>query len=168
MSIISTNIEKLIKEYLLEEGILKERLNNPNFDFGFIFSFPPGGIRTQNMSIYKPKDRNSIFITIRYQIAEEKVKILSSLKEDQKLLVLEDLRKLFLIKEVLYAIDIQKMIVEIHEQFYPQKDGIIPKDVIFKKMLTVFYSYIYSNILIDERCKGKDKAMDTSAFSIFS
>jgi hypothetical protein len=64
--------------------------------------------------------------------------------------------------------DIQKMIIEIHEQFYPQKEKIISKDSVFKKMQKVFYCYIYSNLILEEYCKGKDKLSDKFDLSIFS
>ncbi|MFX1302842.1 MAG: DUF2299 family protein [Promethearchaeota archaeon] len=168
MSIKTANFEKVIREYLLEEGILKEKITSKEFDFGFVFSFPPGGLRSQNMSIYKPKTSNNIFITIRYQISEERVKLLSSLKEDQKIKVFKDLRKYFLIKEVNFSIDIQKMIIEIHEQFYPQKERIISKDSFFKRIQKVFYCYIYSNLILEEYCMGKDKKTDKYDFNLFS
>jgi len=37
-----TSVENLIHEYLLDEGVLKEKLTSDKFDFGFIISFPPG------------------------------------------------------------------------------------------------------------------------------
>ncbi|MFX1502539.1 MAG: DUF2299 family protein [Promethearchaeota archaeon] len=168
MSIMTVNFEKVIEEYLLEEGILKEKITGKNFDFGFVFSFPPGGFRSQNMSIYKLKDRNSIFITIRYQISEERVMLLSSLKEDQKIKVFKDLRKYFLIKEVNFSIDIKKMIIEIHEQFYPQKEKMVSKNSVFKRIQKVFYCYIYSNIIIEEYCREKENKTDKFDFNLFS
>lgn len=60
-----TSIENLIHEYLLDEGILKDKLTSAKFDFGFIISFPPEP-KSQNLNIYKPKNMNGIFITIRF------------------------------------------------------------------------------------------------------
>ena len=78
------NVENLLREYLLEEGILKDRIDSVEFDFGFIISFPPGP-KSQNLSIYKPKNMNGIFIAIRFQISKEKAEILNSLKDNKKL-----------------------------------------------------------------------------------
>lgn len=77
-------VENLLHEYLLEEGILKDRIDSAKFDFGFIISFPPG-VKSQNLSIYKPKNMNGIFITIRFQISKKKAEILNSLKDNKKL-----------------------------------------------------------------------------------
>ena len=124
MSFNTVKIENLIKEYLLEEGILREKLPKENFDFGFVFSYPPGGPQSQNMSIYKLKNKNTISITIRYQISEE--------------------------------------------QYYPQKDKDILKNSIFKRIHKVFFCYIYSNLIIEDYCMGKEKKGDKYDFSIFS
>jgi len=77
-------VENLLHEYLLEEGILKDRIDSAKFDFGFIISFPPGA-KSQNLSIYKPKNMTGIFITIRFQISKKKAEILNSLKDNKKL-----------------------------------------------------------------------------------
>ena len=167
MSFNISKIENLIRDYLLEEGILKEKLDSENFDFGFIFSFPPGP-KSQNMSIYKPKNSNNIFITIRFQLSEEKVRILNSLKEDQKIRLLNEIRKHFLIKEIYFSIDNQKMIIEIYEQIFPQKEKLISKDSLFKRIRKVFYCFIFSNIMIEEYCRGKKNSADEFNYSLFS
>jgi len=168
MTIMTTSIEKVIKEYLQEEGILKDTITSSDFDFGFIFLFPPGDKRSQHMSIYKPKNRNDVFITIRFQISQERIKLLNSLKKDQQIKAFEDVRKYFLIKEVNFSIDIQKMIIEIHEHFYPQKDGYIAKNTMFEQIQKVFYCYIYSNLILEEYCRKKDSKSYRDDFHLFS
>jgi len=163
----NSKIENLIRDYLLEEGILKEKLSNVDFDFGFVFTYPPG-LNRQNISIYKPKKSNTIFISIRYQISEDKAQILNSLKQDQKNQLFYDLRRYFLIKEVYFSIDIQKMIIEIHELIYPQKEKLISKNSVFKKFQKVFYCFIYSNLIVEEYCLGKQRAADDFNSTLFS
>lgn len=155
MSIKKLNLKNLIQEYLLEESISFEKLESPDFDFGFAVSFPPGP-QSQKLSVYKVNARNCLYITIRSQISDKNIKTLNSFKDNKKFQIFNYLRKYFIIKEVYFKIDIQNSIIEINEQIYPNIDGIIPKDTLFKTLQKVFYCYLYSHILIEEFCLGKE------------
>jgi len=146
-----TRIENLIHDYLLDEGILKEKLTSAKFDFGFIISFPLGP-KSQNLSIYKPKNMNGIFITIRFQISKDKVEIFNSIEVNKKNQFFNVLRKYLLIKEVFFKFNFQNYIIEIHEQIYPSAEGFIPKNSLFKLIQKVFYCYVFCNLLIEEYC----------------
>ena len=150
------SVEDLVHTYLLEGGVLKDKLVSPNFDFGFIISFPPGP-KSQNLSVYKPKNLNSIFITIRFQISQEKANLLNSLKSKTKEQFINDLSKYLLIREVLFKIDFQNLIIEIHEQIYPNKEGFVSKNALFKLIQKVFYCYLSSNLLFEEYINEKKK-----------
>ncbi|MBY9016484.1 MAG: DUF2299 family protein [Candidatus Lokiarchaeota archaeon] len=150
------SVENLLHEYLLEEGIIKDRIDSAKFDFGFIISFPPEP-KSQNLSIYKLKNMNGIFITIRFQISKEKAEILNSFKDNRKLQFFNDLRKYLLIKEVFFKFVLQDLIVEIHEQIYPDEESFISKNSLFKLIQKVFYCYIFSNLLLEEYCMGKKR-----------
>jgi len=130
-------------------------LQGSDFEFGFIISFPPGP-KGQNMSIYKLKNKNCIYITIRTQVSEKFIKTLTSLKDNKTFQFFNDIRKYFLIKEVYFRIDIQNFKFEIHEQIYPDREGYISKDTLFKGIQKVFYCYVFSHILLEEYCSGKD------------
>jgi hypothetical protein len=147
------SVEDLIRKYLSEEGILKEKIPSENFDFGFVIAFPPGP-RSKSLSIYKPKNLNSIFITSRFKISQEKAKMFNSLKIKNKQQFLSDLKKLLLIREVLFKINLQNLIIEIHEQIYPDKEGYISKNSLFKLIQKVFYCYLSSNLLLEEYIRG--------------
>ena len=151
MPIDKTSIENLIYEYLLDEGALKEKLTSDKFDFGFIISFPPG-LKSQNLSIYKPKNMNGIFITIRFQISKDKAEILNSIEANKRHQFFNVLSKYLLIKEVFFKFNFQNYIIEIHEQIYPSNEGFISKNSLFKLIQKVFYCYVYSNLLIEEYC----------------
>ena len=83
MSNKKPNLENLIRDYLIDEGILKEKLRSSDFDFGFVFSFPPGP-KSQNMSVIKLKNRSFIQIAIRVQLSKEHINKLNSLKDNKK------------------------------------------------------------------------------------
>lgn len=150
------SVEDLLHKYLLEGGVLKDKLISPNFDFGFIISFPPGS-KSQNLSVYKPKNLNSIFITIRFQISQEKATVLNSLKRETKEQFINNLTKYLLIREVLFKINLQKLLIEIHEQIFPDKKGYFSKNSLFKLIQKVFYCYLSSNLLLEEYLNEKKK-----------
>ena len=171
MSTKKRKIEQIIREYLLDEGFLKEKITDPklNLDFGFIFAFPSGE-RGQRMSVFKPKNKNLIIISIRIQLAEPHIKALSSLKNNKNIQFFSDLRKFFLIKEVFFQIDIQNYRYEINDQFYLNKEGIVSKDSFFKTVRKIYYCFIFSNILLKEYCSGeeiKTKESDSFDFSLY-
>ena len=122
MSIKKNKIENLIRDYLLEEGILREKLSRSNFDFGFTFSYPPGP-QSQIMSVFKPKNKNCIYIAIQIQISKKHINALKSLKDNKIFQFFHNMRKYFLIKEVYFKIDTQNFRYEILEQFYLDKEG---------------------------------------------
>lgn len=157
MSIKKSKIENLIQEFLLEDGLLRERLPDPksNLDFGFTFTFPPGP-KSQKMSIFKPRNKNFIIIAIRIQISKPQIDVLNSLKENKKMQFFVDLRKFLLIKEVFFRIDIPNYRYEINDQLYLNHDGIVSKDSFFKTIRKIFYCFVYSNIILGEYCSGKE------------
>ena len=97
------SVENLLHAYLLEEGILKDRIDSAKLDFGFIISFPLGP-KSQYLSIYKPNNMNGIFITIRFQISKKKAEILNSLKDNNKL------QFFILYFNLIYALDLVSFI----------------------------------------------------------
>ena len=163
MPSVKKSVEDSLHEYFFEAGILKDRINSPEFDFGFIISFPPGP-KSQNLSVYKPKDRSGIFITIRFQISQEKTDILNSLKDNKTQQFFIDLRKYLLIREVFFKINPQNLIIEIHEQIFPNKEGIISKNSLFKLIQKVFYCYIFSNLLLEEYLKERKTGYKNGTF----
>jgi len=124
-------IEDLIRDYLLDEGLLREKLSSSNVDFGFVFSFPPGP-KAQNMSVFKPEGRNFIHIAIRIQLSKKHADALNSLKDNKKFEYLNNIRNYFIIKEVYFKIDTNNLMFEIIEQIFPDTDGLITKNNFFK------------------------------------
>lgn len=146
-----SNFEDSIREILLEGGILREKLEGPDYEFGFICSYPPGR-RGQKISIIKPKKKNSLFVIIRFQISEDRIKLVKSIKNKQGYQVFNDIQKFLLSKEMLFKIEPEKFRFEIFEEIFIEADDYIPIDLIFKGFQRVFYGNLYSNILIDEYC----------------
>lgn len=160
-----SKIKNLLQEYLLDEGLLREKISNPKLDFGFQFIFPPGKDPQKrpigrNMVVIKPKQKNLIVISLGTQISKPHVDALNSLKENRKMQYFWDLRKFFLVKDLFYRIDIQNHRYEISDQIFLKDDGTISKNKFFKSIRRVFDGSAYSNIILGEYCSGKISAGD--------
>jgi hypothetical protein len=171
-----SKIQHLIQEYLLDEGLLRNKLplDDKKLDFGFQFVFPPGPI-AQKMVVIKPKNKNLIIISNPIQIAPQQVEALKALKDNRKLYFFVDIRKFFLAKDVFFRIDTENFRYEISDQIFLKRDGTISKNSFFKSIRRVFTCAAYTNMLLNEYCSGKVKPEDitkskdfTSEFSLYS
>ncbi len=156
MSIQNDNKTKIIiREYLLDEGLLRKNVKDAKVEFGFQFSFPPGPMG-KIMFVIKPFDKDLLIITIGTQISKQHVDALNSLNNNKKLQFWMDLRKFFLIKDVFFRIDVQNHRYEISDQRF-LKDSTLSKNSFFKSVRKVFNSAAYSNIILGQYCSGKIK-----------
>jgi hypothetical protein len=168
-------IKSLIRDYLLEEGLLRKKIKDPKLDFGFQFAFPPGQ-EGHIMAVFKPKKKDLIIISSGTQISDQHITALNSLKNDKKLYYFMDLRKFFLLKDVFFRIDVNHYRYEISDQKFLKEDGTLSKNSIFKSIRKVFNCAAYSNLLLAQYCSGKikeedfDKSKDfaESDFSLYS
>lgn len=168
MSVKESKIKNSIREYLIEEGLLREKIQDPQsrLEFGFQFSFPPGNDPTtghpigQIMAVFKPKNKDLIIISIGTQISPPHVNALDSLGEERKMQFFIELRKFFLIKDVFFQIDIQNYRYEISDQIFINKSSALSKNSFFKSIRRVFNAAAYSNMLLNDFCEGKVKPED--------
>lgn len=168
-------IKSLIRDYLLEEGLLRKKIKDPKLDFGFQFTFPPGP-GGHVMAVFKPKNKDLIIVSSGTQISDQHINALNLLKNDRKLHYFMDLRKFFLLKDVFFRIDVNHYRYEISDQKFLNEDGTISKNSIFKSIRKVFNCAAYSNIILAQYCSGKikeedfDKSKDftESDFSLYS
>jgi len=165
MSDTESKIKLAIQEYLLDEGLLREKIPDDKLDFGFQFIFPPGNDSLgrqigRKMAVIKPKNKDLIVILLGTQIATPHIDALNSLKENRKSQFFWDLRKFFLIKDLFYRIDIDNYRYEISDQIFLKKEGIVSKNNFFKSIRRVFDASAYSNILLGEYCAGKIRQED--------
>lgn len=153
-------IRHSIQEYLLDEGLLREKISDQKLEFGFQFIFPPGNNPLgrpigRKMAVIKPKNKDLIVIILGTQIAKPHIDALNSLKENRKIQFYWELRKFFLIKDLFYRIDINNYRYEISDQIFLKNDGSVSKNSFFKSIRRVFDAAAYSNILLGEYCSGK-------------
>ncbi|MFW9899187.1 MAG: DUF2299 family protein [Candidatus Thorarchaeota archaeon] len=154
-----SEIKNLIQEYLLDEGILREKVKDPKIEFGFRFTFPPGPIG-KIMFVIKPKNKDLIIITIGTQISDPHINALNSLNDNKKMQFFVELRKFFLLKDVYFRINIENHRYEISDQLFLKEDGSVSKNVFYKSVRRVFNCAAYSNIILEEFCSGKIKPED--------
>ncbi len=165
MSSKESKIKQLIQDYLLDEGLLRGKISDPKLDFGLQFIFPPGkdplGRQIgRNMVVIRPKNKNLLVVSLGIQISDPHIKALNSLENEKKMNYFMDLRKSFLLKDVLYRIDIKNYRYEITDQIFLNRDGFISKNSFFKSVRKVFNCAAYSNIILGEYCAGKIKPED--------
>ena len=173
MSKKENKIKSLVQDYLLDEGLLRKKIPDPKLEFGFQFTFPPGKDPMgrpigKTMLVYKPRDKNLLIISIGTQISKPHVDALNSLEDSKRFQFFMDLRKHFLLKDVLYRIDIKNYRYEIVDQFFLPKSENISKNSFFTIVRKVFNSMAYSNIILGEYCAGKIKLEDLSKSKEFS
>ncbi|MFX1257302.1 MAG: DUF2299 family protein [Promethearchaeota archaeon] len=166
------NTQILIREYLLDEGLLRKKIKDPKIEFGFQFIFPPGKDPLgraigKMMVVFKPKNKDSLFIEIGTQIARIHINALDSLGE-KKMQFFMDLRKSFLIKDVFFGIDIKNNRYKISDQIFLKADGTISKNIFYKSIRRVFNSAAYSNMILAEYCAGKVKPEDLTKSKDFA
>ncbi len=160
-------IESTIRDYLLEEGLLRKKIKDPKLDFGFQFAFPPGQ-GGHIMAVFKPKDKNLIIVSSGTQISDQHINALNLLKNNKKLHYFMDLRKFFLLKDVFFRIDVNHYRYEISDQKFLKEDRIISKNSLFKSIRKVFNCAAYSNIILAQYCSGKIKEEDFDKSKDFS
>ncbi len=165
MSSKERKIKQLIQDYLLDEGLLREKISDPKLDFGFRFIFPPGkdplGRQVgRSMAVFQPKNKNLVIVSLGIQISDLHVKALDSLENNKKLNFFMDIRKMFLLKDVFFRIDVKNNRYEIMDQYFIEKNETISKNSFFKTVRRVFNCATYSNIILSEYCAGKIKPED--------
>jgi hypothetical protein len=136
-------------------------------EFGFQFLFPPGP-KGHLMVVYKPKNKDIIIVSTGTQISPQHIDALKSLGEKKKLKFFMELRKLFLLKDVFYRIDIQNFRYETSDQIFLKPHHSISKNQLFTSIRKVFNSTAYSNILLNEFCIGKIKPDEIGKFKDFA
>ncbi len=157
--------KETIQDYLLEEGLLREKIQNPKLEFGFQFIFPPGNDPVgrpigQKMAVYKPKEKELIIIEMGSQIPQPFINALKNQGTDKIHQIFNDLKKVFLMKDLFFRIDQNKFVYIISDQFFLSSDGILSKNDLFDKIKKIFNTFVYSTIIVQEYCAGKVKPED--------
>jgi len=103
-----------------------------------------------------------VIISIATQISKIHIEALNSLDHKKKMQFFMDIRKHFLLKDVLYRIDIPNYRYEF------SRYEIISKNALFKAIRKIFDTMVYSNLILNEYCEGKIKPEDLDRAKDFS
>lgn len=138
--------EKTIKEWLLDEDILREMKYDENADYHFIVEFPKDNI----MDIVKPKEKDFIVIACATQVSPEHKNLMvptdSQTKKDFILELNMGLNSFLVDYELQVNQDILQQFI-ITDQIF--EDG-LTKDAFIRTMKRVFKSKLHCIWLIDK------------------
>ena len=182
MSSNESKIKHLIRGFLLDENILREKITDPKLDFGFQFIYPPGKDSLgheigKNMVVISPKNKDLMIISLGIQISKLHINFLNNLENGEKMTFFMDLRKIFLLKDMFYRLDVKNYRYEISDQVFFDNESDISKKSFFKSIRKVFNCATYSNIILEEYCIGEVRPEDSisskdfnsgSGFSLYS
>ncbi|MHA1191960.1 MAG: DUF2299 family protein [Promethearchaeota archaeon] len=165
MSEKENNIKFLILEYLSDENLQPNKISDTKLEFGFQFIYPPGKDPHgrsigKGMVVYEPKNKELLIISVGTKISRPHVEALNSLQKPKKMQFFMDIRKHFLLKDVLYRIDIKNHRYEISDQIFLSKNDSLSKNTFFKSIRRVFDAMVYSNMILAEYCVDKIKPED--------
>ena len=161
MSSKETKIKTLIREYLLDEGILRENIKDPRIEFGFKFDYPPGKIPSgkpigKPFTVVVPKKKDRLDISINIGIAPNIIKILESRKNE----LFNDLKKLFLSMHVMFNINVKNYIFNLIDIIYLDDNNLVSKNTFYKSVRLLHDAAIHSFIIIGEYAKREHDGLD--------
>lgn len=147
-------INRILREYLLEEELMRGKINDPNLEFGYKFVFP-GGMdpqgrqRGRDFTVIQPKGKNVIELRSGTMISPEHVKKLG----DKKKHFYAALHKYLLSKNFLFQLDAKQNRYALIDVYFLNLGGTISKNTFFKMVRKIFTSTIYSVVLLQEFCE---------------
>ena len=148
----------MIRKYLLDEGLLREKIKKPQFDFGFQFVFPKGvdpssgRQKGRPFMVTKPKNKDFIEISSPIVIDKKQVEILQ--KEDKKKYFFSKLQKYLLNRNFYFQLDGKNNRYVIIDNIFLSNTGTVSKNVFFKSIRKIFTSTIYTIIILNEICSN--------------
>jgi len=153
-------IKVLIREYLLDEDVMRGQIKDPKLDFGYKFVFPGGADpqgrkRGRDFTVMKPKTKDFIEIRSGTIISPEHVAKL----KDKKKHFFGALHKYLLSKSFFFQLDAKNNMYAIIDTIFLEKDGTVSKNSFYKTVRKIFTSTIYSIVLLKEFC---DDILDLS------
>ncbi len=164
-------LEESIREYLLDEGLLQNSINDSKIKFGFQFTFPPLSKqslqKSNSMIVFQPQNKDLLIVSIGTQITKPYINALKKSKDGEVNFLME-LKKLFLIKNVFFRLDKDNYRYEISDQVFINQHEIISKNNFFVIIRNLYNVYAYSNLLLSDYCTIKINPNDLSRTQRFN
>jgi len=160
MSEKESKISALIREYLSNQELVWESIIDPRFESGFRFMFPKGSDPHgrpigKNFVIVQPKNQDFVEISCGVRLSPAQVKALFSLGVDKRVQFFEDIKKIFLLKDVFYNIDTKNNKFAVIDVIYARQDGTISNTFFFKSVQKMFNCTTHAVLVLREYCAGK-------------
>lgn len=147
-------VEDLLVRYLKEENVLRKKITNPNYEFGYTFGFPPGQ-QQHPLQVVMPKGKDYIAISLGVQIQDVFIKALDAIKPQKKIQFYNDVRKFLLQHNFLFRFELALNRYQIIDQIFLEEGKEISKDRFFKSIRKIYNSSLYCHILMEEYCIDK-------------
>ncbi len=165
------SIETKIRDYLLEEGLLREKLTDPRFEFGFRFQFPnmkgsQGQDLGRSMLIVKPKNKNLVELSCATQIAPQHVKALTKDSLTRSRQFYKELRRLFFEKEVFFNIDPRHHRFVVIDNFFIENEDSLTKNRLFQSIRKLFSTTMLALVLLEEYLPGMSGGIDSNELKL--
>ena len=139
-------LEETIKNWLIDEGFLREKKYDENADFHFIVEFPKDNI----MDVVKPKGKDCIVIACATQVSPEHINLMTQAESKVQKDFIIDLNMTLNTFLVDYEFQINQNILQqfiITDQIF--EDG-LTKNEFIKTLKKVFKSKLHCIFLIDK------------------
>lgn len=139
--------EEKVKNWLVDEGMFREKAADDNTDFHFIIEFPKDNI----MDVVKPKGKDCIVIGCATQVSPEHVNLMVEAKDEKKREFLLDLNMGFNKFLVDYELKVNQNILQqfiITENIFD--DG-LTKDFFIRSLKRVFKAKLHCVWLIEKK-----------------
>ena len=161
----------MIHDYLLEEKLLREEINNKNLDFSFRFVFPEEREPNRGMIVQLIKNKNYIIIFSPTEISESQSNKFKNLEKGVKRKFLTRLVKLAHLKEVLHSFNFSNRRYAFIKKIYFKKG--IPKNIFYSVIEKLYHTTILSHFLlqeyfsngIEEESLSSDDGLDSNLYS---
>ena len=141
------NIEEKVKDWLVDEGMFREKKVDDNADFHYIIEFPNDNI----MDVVKPKGKDCIIIGCATQVAQEHIDLMIASTPETRRSFLLDLQfginKYFVDFELNVNQDLLQQFI-VTDAIY--EDG-LTKNEFIRTIKRVFKAKLHCILLIDKK-----------------
>lgn len=143
-------IEEDIQNFLIDEGLFKQKIQDENANFHFIIEYP----QNNAMDLIQPKGKDDLIIGCATEISKEQIPMIESAKENVKKDFLWEIRigiNNFLLDFELYHPNdvLEKFIIS--DQIFT--DG-LTKDRFMTVLKTIFKAKLYCIWMLDKTFSG--------------
>jgi len=151
-------LKAVIRKYIQYEGDLKNEIFDSKLEFGFVFTHPKGSLpngkpKGIGFQVVKPKKVKAIEFGSRINISPQHVKILDADKK-KKTKVFDTITKIFLMKNVTYAINFKENFWIITHRIYIDNKKTISMNQFYETIRNLFNSNLYAMRNINTVCSG--------------